>query len=120
MCVCVCVCVRVFPYQIILLVDNCEPLLLKGPTSILPNYNRACIIYICTYIHTYVCMHVCTVYHELTVNSTMLLQIWLDDVKCSGDESSLFSCQHSGFGVHNCHHYEDTSVVCTGRLLPWQ
>uniref|UniRef100_A0A672HD61 SRCR domain-containing protein n=1 Tax=Salarias fasciatus TaxID=181472 RepID=A0A672HD61_SALFA len=38
--------------------------------------------------------------------------IWLDDVSCSGHELSIADCRHSGFGVHNCGHYEDASVVC--------
>ncbi|CAN9509905.1 unnamed protein product [Ophioblennius macclurei] len=40
--------------------------------------------------------------------------IWLDDVSCSGSESSISDCRHSGFGVHNCGHHEDSSVVCEG------
>ena len=39
-------------------------------------------------------------------------QIWLDDVNCLGDESSLFSCTHGGVGNHNCGHGEDASVRC--------
>ncbi|CAJ1053758.1 uncharacterized protein LOC121905209 [Xyrichtys novacula] len=38
--------------------------------------------------------------------------IWLDDVSCSGNESYLTHCRHRGFGVHNCGHVEDASVVC--------
>ncbi|KAM9769952.1 uncharacterized protein ACNS7B_006867 [Menidia menidia] len=38
--------------------------------------------------------------------------IWLDDVRCSGSESSITACPHRGFGVHNCGHHEDASVVC--------
>ena len=39
-------------------------------------------------------------------------QIWLDDVNCLGNESSLFLCGHGGVGNHNCGHGEDASVRC--------
>ncbi|XP_048590024.1 lysyl oxidase homolog 3A isoform X2 [Nematostella vectensis] len=37
--------------------------------------------------------------------------IWLDDVHCSGNEATLFSCQFTH--THNCGHSEDASVVCS-------
>uniref|UniRef100_A0A672HD74 SRCR domain-containing protein n=1 Tax=Salarias fasciatus TaxID=181472 RepID=A0A672HD74_SALFA len=40
--------------------------------------------------------------------------IWLDDVYCSGNEPSISDCKHLGFGVHNCGHHEDASVICEG------
>ncbi|PVD22128.1 hypothetical protein C0Q70_17932 [Pomacea canaliculata] len=39
-------------------------------------------------------------------------RIWLDDVLCSGTESSLVSCRHSSFGTNDCRHSEDVGVLC--------
>ncbi len=36
--------------------------------------------------------------------------IFLDDVKCSGNEQTLLNCSHSE--NHNCDHSEDVGVRC--------
>ena len=42
-------------------------------------------------------------------------QIWLDDVACSGNESSIVHCKHRGWGVEDCYHYEDAWVTCSSK-----
>ncbi|XP_062420787.1 macrophage receptor MARCO isoform X1 [Pungitius pungitius] len=39
-------------------------------------------------------------------------RIWLDDLKCLGTESDIFSCVHGEVGVNNCQHNEDAGVYC--------
>ena len=39
--------------------------------------------------------------------------VLLDDLGCSGNESSLLECYHRGVGEHDCAHFEDAGVDCS-------
>ncbi|XP_035694456.1 lysyl oxidase homolog 3A-like [Branchiostoma floridae] len=41
--------------------------------------------------------------------------IWLSNVQCSGEEDSLYECEHSGWGGHRCEHGGEASVICESR-----
>ncbi|XP_038061681.1 deleted in malignant brain tumors 1 protein-like [Patiria miniata] len=43
--------------------------------------------------------------------------IFLDDLECSGDESTLANCSHAGWTEHNCGHLEDAGVICSTVIL---
>ncbi|CAL8234752.1 unnamed protein product [Arctogadus glacialis] len=40
--------------------------------------------------------------------------IWLDDVNCGGNETSITDCEHQGFGSQNCKHVQDAGIICDG------
>ena len=42
--------------------------------------------------------------------------IWLDDVLCTGRETSILECRANPIGVHNCGHNEDVGILCPSKL----
>ncbi|XP_062405428.1 lysyl oxidase homolog 3A isoform X1 [Sardina pilchardus] len=45
-------------------------------------------------------------------------KILLDNVICSGTETSIEKCHHRGWGNSDCTHDEDTGIVCKDERLP--
>ncbi|KPU78925.1 uncharacterized protein Dana_GF10854, isoform B [Drosophila ananassae] len=44
--------------------------------------------------------------------------IWLDQVMCFGNETSIDKCNHWNWGEHNCNHTEDVALHCTAGPPP--
>ena len=42
-------------------------------------------------------------------------KIWLDALRCTGYEMSLFNCVHAGFGDVDCVAAENMGVVCESK-----
>ena len=42
--------------------------------------------------------------------------IWMNNVRCTGDESAITQCAHNGLEKGNCSHSKDAGAVCaTGK-----
>lgn len=39
--------------------------------------------------------------------------IWLSKVQCTGNEESIVTCSHQGWGVHDCSQDNEAWVVCS-------
>ena len=37
---------------------------------------------------------------------------WLSKVNCTGTESSIVDCSHSGWGINDCNHSSNAGVKC--------
>ena len=42
--------------------------------------------------------------------------IWLDDLSCTGAETSIIQCDHRGWASHDCKHSEDIAVRCNDGI----
>ncbi|XP_077862611.1 lysyl oxidase homolog 3A-like [Saccoglossus kowalevskii] len=44
-------------------------------------------------------------------------RIWLDSLRCDGNESSIKECSHAPWGVTDCSHDEDVGVRCKSSMI---
>ena len=40
--------------------------------------------------------------------------VWLSQLTCPSDSTSLNQCSYTGFGNDTCTHSDDTAVICQG------
>lgn len=54
------------------------------------------------------------IYNEVPTSgsNSEVMPIWLDDVKCTGNEAVLEDCSHSDWASFECSHDLDAGVVC--------
>ena len=48
------------------------------------------------------------------------VRIWLDNLNCTGNESTIGECSHAGWGMHNCGPFQDAGdpgEIFLGRIL---
>ncbi|KAL3854704.1 hypothetical protein ACJMK2_013962 [Sinanodonta woodiana] len=53
--------------------------------------------------------------NQFNAANTSSLDIWLDEVKCFGNESNIFDCSHNNWRVTDCSHNEDVAIRCAGE-----
>ena len=76
------------------------------------------------FVFTFIVGHACAL--NITTGAEAVLHatfgpgsgsVWLDDVSCTGEETTLVSCSANPIGSHNCGHSEDAGVRCRGTLM---
>lgn len=43
--------------------------------------------------------------------------VWLEDVSCSGNETSVTQCPSNEIGTSTCEHGQDAGIICRGSSL---
>ncbi|XP_053380092.1 scavenger receptor cysteine-rich type 1 protein M130-like [Mercenaria mercenaria] len=74
---------------------------------------------------TVICRQLGYLWGEGTRNHVFLsgatdMPIFLDELDCNGSETSITQCRSSGWGRHNCYHYQDVGAICHNTTVRLQ
>ena len=43
--------------------------------------------------------------------------VWLDELNCTGTESSIVNCSHGGWGSNDCYHSSNAGARCAAPMV---
>uniref|UniRef100_A0A2K6EFY8 CD163 molecule like 1 n=1 Tax=Propithecus coquereli TaxID=379532 RepID=A0A2K6EFY8_PROCO len=52
------------------------------------------------------------IFSEAIANTVTFVPIWPHDISCHGNETTLWNCRHSGWGLHHCSNHKDVKLTC--------
>ena len=56
-----------------------------------------------------------SVFHSSSGTDQGVSHVWMDNVQCVGNESSLTLCDHKGWGNHSCTRRRKAGATCNGN-----
>lgn len=62
------------------------------------------------YFQTFLCRHTHAIGQAYFCEGNG--RVWLDEINCNGTEDDIYTCGSDGWGMSDCGHSKDISVIC--------